>query len=86
MQFPNCTAKVNILSARAKGRYVFRAFYNIVLKFKGVIYTYKHSIAYGECVSTKKTSHRSAETLRWLSPLNTFKQNEFLPYFLASAI
>ena len=48
MQFPNCTAKVSVLSARAKRRHIFRAFYNIVLEFKGTVYTYKHFIVHRE--------------------------------------
>ena len=48
MQFPNCTAKVSVLSARAKRRHIFRAFYNIVLEFKGIVYTYKQFVVHRE--------------------------------------
>ncbi|WP_455590361.1 hypothetical protein, partial [Bacteroides rodentium] len=59
-------AKVSVLSARAKRRHIFRMFYNIVLEFKGTVYTYKHFIVHREYAFPQKTSHRSAETLRWL--------------------
>ena len=48
MQFPNCTAKVSVLSARTKRQHIFRAFYNIVLEFKGVVYTYKQFVVHRE--------------------------------------
>ena len=48
MQFPNCTAKVSVLSARTKYRHIFRMFYNIVLEFKGIVYTYKQFVVHRE--------------------------------------
>ena len=48
MQFPNCTAKVSVFSAHAKYRHIFRMFYNIVLEFKGVVYTYKQFVVHRE--------------------------------------
>lgn len=51
MQFPNCTAKVSVLSECTKRRYIFRMFYNIVLEFESIVYTCKHSS--GSILSTK---------------------------------
>ncbi len=60
------------------------------------VYTYKHfQLKKYFLPPKKKTNHRNAEAPRWLSPLNTFKQNDFSSnpedfaspdYFLASAI
>ncbi len=72
MQFPNCSAKVIVFSVFANSPGKMRVFYNIVLDIKWYIYTYKQIYQ----LKTKKTNHRSTVALRWLSPLNTFKQNE----------
>lgn len=75
MQFPNCDAKVSVFSVYANEMEKKGMFYNIVLYFRANIYTCKHF----EGLESKKTSHRnSVEGLRWLFPLNTFKQNDIL--------
>lgn len=77
MQFPNCTAKVSVLSARAKRRHIFRMFYNIVLEFKGTVYTYKHFIVHREYAFPQKNKPPKRRNASMAAPLNTFKQNEF---------
>lgn len=41
VQFPNCTAKVEVFSVCANSRQKNCSRYNIVLDFKGRLYTYK---------------------------------------------
>ena len=84
MQFPNCTAKVILFFRVRKQEGKKCVFYNIVLEIKRLFYTCKQLKCYqcdtpsAESITPgiKKTNHRSAVAPRWLSPLNTFKQNE----------